>query len=88
MDRNQRPPRIKNLKCVKCGSSDIAQSLKLHTYADSLERDLNIGVADERYGKHSSTIFANVCSNCGHLEMRIHLDEAKLIWEKYRKANR
>lgn len=79
------PPRIQNISCVKCGSTAIAQGIPIQArihYGVHLAVDTD-GIMDEY-----TQLYCNMCSNCGHLEMRVHPDEAKRLYKAYQKLNR
>ncbi len=80
---------VNNSNCSKCGSDKIMSKVKIvdHGYMDS-KHDLSIEFhknpsAWVLKGTQQGTLLANVCGQCGHVDLSVGNPEG--LWELYQK---
>ncbi len=75
------------MDCSKCGSDKIIPDVKIidHGYMDS-KHDLSIEFNKNPgawlfKGTQKGTLFANICGQCGHVELSVNNPEE--LWDLY-----
>ncbi|MCG8652101.1 MAG: hypothetical protein MI861_19840 [Pirellulales bacterium] len=79
------------LTCAVCGSKKIIPNVRVNDYRQHRAGQLQLVVhGDPEAWLHKDsefgTITAQVCGDCGHLELKV--DNPRQLYDKYRKSKR
>lgn len=82
------PPEIHpNLPCARCGSKNVVQNINV---VSSITQHVQLKIEEKPnswLGNKAivKPVYADLCTDCGHINIRIHPKDAKEIGEAYQK---